>query len=58
MKFMIASDIHGSARYCEQMLRAYERERAHRLLILGDFWGIFFTTVREMTFRRDTLRKK
>lgn len=36
MKFMIASDIHGSARYCEQMLRAYERERAHRLLILGD----------------------
>ena len=36
MKLMIASDIHGSARYCAQMLRAYEREGADRLLLLGD----------------------
>ncbi len=36
MKLMIASDIHGSAFYCEQMLDAYRRERADRLLILGD----------------------
>lgn len=36
MKFMIASDIHGSAFYCEQMLEAYGRENADRLMLLGD----------------------
>lgn len=36
MKLMIASDIHGSAFYCRKMLAAYERERADRLLLLGD----------------------
>lgn len=36
MKWMIASDIHGSALYCAQMLDAYRREKADRLLLLGD----------------------
>lgn len=36
MKWMIASDIHGSAYYCRQMLEAYDREKAERLLLLGD----------------------
>lgn len=36
MKYMIASDIHGSAEYCGQMLEAYEREGAQRLVLLGD----------------------
>jgi len=36
MKLMIASDIHGSAFYCEQMLEAYKREGADKLLLLGD----------------------
>lgn len=36
MKYMIASDIHGSAFYCRQMMECYEREKADRLLILGD----------------------
>lgn len=36
MKLMIASDIHGSAYYCQKMLEAYAREKADRLLILGD----------------------
>ena len=36
MRLMIASDIHGSAFYCRQMLDAYEREKADRLLLLGD----------------------
>ena len=36
MKWMIASDIHGSALYCGQMLEALARERADRLLLLGD----------------------
>lgn len=36
MKWMIASDLHGSAFYCKKMLEAFERERADRLLLLGD----------------------
>ena len=36
MKMMIASDIHGSARFCREMLAAFDRERADRLLLLGD----------------------
>lgn len=36
MKYMFASDIHGSAYYCKKMLEAYEREGAYRLVLLGD----------------------
>ena len=36
MKIMIASDIHGSALYCREMLEAYDREKAERLVLLGD----------------------
>lgn len=36
MKLMIASDIHGSAYFCERLLRAYDTEGADRLLLLGD----------------------
>ncbi len=36
MKWMIASDIHGSGYYCAAMLEAFEREAADRLLLLGD----------------------
>lgn len=36
MKWMIASDIHGSAYYCGQLLEAYRQEQADRLLLLGD----------------------
>ena len=36
MKILIASDIHGSAKYCRLLLEAYEREKADRLLLLGD----------------------
>ena len=36
MKWMIASDIHGSAFYCEKMLKAFKREQADKLLLLGD----------------------
>ena len=36
MKLMIASDIHGSAYYCSQLLEAFQREQADRLLLLGD----------------------
>ena len=36
MKLMIASDIHGSARWCERMLAAWRREAPDRLVLLGD----------------------
>lgn len=36
MRFFVASDIHGSAFFCEQMLAAFERECADKLLLLGD----------------------
>ena len=36
MKFLIASDIHGSSRYCSDLLSAYCREHADRLVLLGD----------------------
>ena len=36
MTLMIASDIHGSALYCGELLKACDREKADRLLLLGD----------------------
>lgn len=36
MKFLIASDIHGSAYYCDLLIKAIETEKADRVLILGD----------------------
>lgn len=36
MKWLIASDIHGSAYYCRKVIECFERERAERMLLLGD----------------------
>lgn len=36
MKWLIASDIHGSAPCCKALLEAFRREQAGRLLLLGD----------------------
>ena len=36
MKWMIASDLHGSAPACRALLAAFRREGADRLLLLGD----------------------
>lgn len=36
MKFLIASDIHGSSYYCDLLLKAFETEKADRLILLGD----------------------
>lgn len=36
MKYMIASDIHGSAYYCEKLVEAFKREEADKLILLGD----------------------
>lgn len=36
MKWLIASDIHGSEFYCNEVLKAFDKEQADRLLLLGD----------------------
>ena len=36
MKYVIASDIHGSAHFCKKLADAFEREKADKLLLLGD----------------------
>ena len=36
MKWLIASDIHGSAYYCRKVVERFAREGADRLLLLGD----------------------
>lgn len=36
MKILIASDIHGSAYYCDRLLRAFTEEQCGRMLLLGD----------------------
>ncbi len=36
MKLMFASDIHGSAVWCERLLSEYKREKPDKLLLLGD----------------------
>lgn len=36
MKLLIASDIHGSAKYCNLLLQTAEREKAEKILLLGD----------------------
>ena len=45
MKWMIASDLHGSAYYCKKMVEAFEREGADRLLMLGDL--LYHDRIRE-----------
>lgn len=36
MKWLIASDIHGSEYFCKKLLEAYENENADKMLLLGD----------------------
>lgn len=36
MRYLIASDIHGSGEWCGRFAEAYEKERCERLILLGD----------------------
>lgn len=36
MKLLIASDIHGSAYWCERLAEAFREEEADKLILLGD----------------------
>ena len=51
MKYMFASDVHGSAYYCRKMLDAYKEEKAERLVLLGDL----LYHAREMIFPENML---
>lgn len=50
MKVLIASDLHGSAHYCRLLLDAFQKERADRLVLLGDL----LTTAPGTRCRRST----
>ena len=36
MKIVIASDIHGSAAWCERLMEVVKAERAEQVILLGD----------------------
>lgn len=36
MKYMVASDIHGSGLYCEKLMKRYKEEKPDKLILLGD----------------------
>ena len=36
MKWLIASDIHGSAYWCRKLIEKYKEEKVDRLILLGD----------------------
>lgn len=36
MKYLFASDIHGSAYYCQKLFACYEASKADKLILLGD----------------------
>ena len=39
MKFLIASDLHGSAYYTKRLIERYRAEGADRLVLLGDIYN-------------------
>ena len=36
MKYLIASDIHGSATYCRKLLQTADREGVGKIRLIGD----------------------
>ena len=36
MKYMVASDIHGSGFFCEKLMQRYNEEKPDKLILLGD----------------------
>ena len=60
MKLMIASDIHGSAFYCKQLIETYKQEQPDKLLLLGDllYQAVLVYMAQEMTFLKITHQNK
>ena len=38
MKLLVVSDIHGSAYYAEKIPEIFEREKADKIIVLGDLY--------------------
>lgn len=36
MRYLFASDLHGSAYYCQKLMDCYEASKADKLILLGD----------------------
>jgi putative phosphoesterase len=36
MKILVASDIHGSLKYCRKLVECYKKEQCEKLVLLGD----------------------
>ena len=36
MKYLVASDLHGSAYWCEKVLEKFEASEAEKTILLGD----------------------
>lgn len=54
MKFMFASDIHGSAYYCRKLMEAMEKNSRKNFCC----WGICCTTDPEMIFQENMRPKR
>ncbi len=39
MKYVIASDLHGSAFFAEKIIKIFQTEKANKLIILGDIYN-------------------
>ena len=39
MKFLIASDLHGSGYYAKKLIEVFEKEKADKLILLGDIYN-------------------
>lgn len=39
MKFLIASDLHGSAYYAKKLIETFKNEKADKLILLGDVYN-------------------
>ena len=38
MKYLVASDIHGSLYYAKKVIEAFEKEKADKIILLGDLY--------------------
>ena len=52
MKWMIAADIHGFTTYLRALFEAFDREKADRIVLLGDLWGMGGETMERIYHER------
>lgn len=52
MKLLFASDIHGSRYFCEKLADIYEKERADKLVLLGDL--LYHGARNDLTYQYNT----